>query len=53
MSLHNFLINRNEIDFEYEAPIEKAMAIPNDDIDILNDNIPAITKRNEIVHLLQ
>lgn len=50
--LHNFLIDRDEINFEYEAPIE-AMAIPNDDIDILNDNIPAVTKRNEIVHLLQ
>lgn len=51
--LHNFLIDRNEVDFEHEAPIEEAMPIPNDDIYIPEENLPAIRKRNEILVLLQ
>jgi len=50
--LHNFLIDRNEIHFEYEAPVEEAMPVSNDDMDPLDENLPAIMKRNEIVDLL-
>jgi len=52
MRIHNFLIDRHEIDFEYEALVEEAIPIPNDDVDVFDENLPAVIKRNEIVNLL-
>lgn len=51
--IHNFLIDRHEVDFQYEVPIEEAMpieeAIPNDNRNIPDEDLLAVAKRNRIV----
>ncbi|KAK5648096.1 hypothetical protein RI129_002988 [Pyrocoelia pectoralis] len=52
--IHNFLIDRHEVNFENEAPVDEAMHIPNDDRnDVPNEDLLAVNKRNRIVQLVQ
>jgi len=50
--IHNFLIDRNEIDFEYEVPIDEVMRVANDGRDELDEDLVAVAKRNRIMNLL-
>lgn len=54
--LHNFLIDRHDIDFEYEVPIEEAMPMPNNDNEnehAFDEDLIAVEKRNRIMNLLR
>lgn len=50
--IHNFLIERHEVDVEHEALIEEEMPILNDENRDIPDDDLAVAKRNEIVNLL-